>query len=207
MIDPTVFWTYVLIVLGFVFIPGPATLMAVARATSSGTRAGVATACGVAVGDIIHTCLAIIGLSAVVLASSFLFTLVKIAGAAYLVYLGLCALFAKVDVTQGETIPLTANAAFRQAITAELLNPKTALFFVAFLPQFVDPGAGYVPLHLAIFGGVLVGLGFFSTMTFALTAGGLGARLRKSVTFQRWQNRVVGSIYCGLGLRLALQER
>lgn len=207
MIDPTVFWTYVLIVLGFVFIPGPATLMAVARATSSGTRAGVATACGVAVGDIIHTCLAIIGLSAIVLASSFLFTLVKIAGAAYLVYLGLCALFAKVDVTQGETISLTANAAFRQAITAELLNPKTALFFVAFLPQFVDPGAGYVPLQLAIFGGVLVGLGFLSTMTFALTAGGLGTRLRTSVTFQRWQNRVVGSIYCGLGLRLALQER
>ncbi|MEM8803900.1 MAG: LysE family translocator, partial [Pseudomonadota bacterium] len=69
------------------------------------------------------------------------------------------------------------------------------------------PGAGYVPLQLAIFGGVLVGLGFLSTMTFALTAGGLGTGLRKSVTFQRWQNRVVGSIYCGLGLRLALQER
>lgn len=207
MIDPTVFWTYVVIVLGFVFIPGPATLMAVARATSSGTRAGVATACGVAVGDVIHTCFAIIGLSAVVLASSFLFTLVKIAGAAYLVYLGLCALFAKVEVTKGETILLSSKAAFRQAITAELLNPKTALFFVAFLPQFVDPGAGYVPLQLAIFGGVLVGLGFLSTMTFALTAGGLGTGLRKSVTFQRWQNRVVGSIYCGLGLRLALQER
>ena len=207
MIDPTIFWTYVLIVLGFVFIPGPATLMAVARATSSGTRAGIATACGIAVGDIIHTCLAIIGLSAIVLASSFLFTLVKIAGAAYLVYLGLCALFAKVDVTPGEVVPLTAQAALRQAITAELLNPKTALFFVAFLPQFVAPENGYVALQLAVFGSILVGLGFLSTMTFALTAGTLGSRLRNNLVFQRWQNRIVGSIYCALGLRLALQER
>ena len=207
MIDPTIFWTYVLIVLGFVFIPGPATLMAVARATSSGTRAGIATACGIAVGDIIHTCLAIIGLSAIVLASSFLFTLVKIAGAAYLVYLGLCALFAKVDATPGEVVPLTAQAALRQAITAELLNPKTALFFVAFLPQFVAPENGYVALQLAVFGSILVGLGFLSTMTFALTAGGLGSRLRNNLVFQRWQNRIVGSIYCALGLRLALQER
>ncbi len=207
MIEPTVLWTYVAIVAGFVFIPGPATLMAVARSTSSGTKAGVATACGVAVGDVIHTLLAIIGLSALILASSFLFTLVKIAGAAYLVYLGLRALFAKVEIAPGETIALSPQAAFRQAIVAELLNPKTALFFVAFLPQFVDPSKGFVALQLAVFGAILVGLGFVSTMLFALTAGGLGTRLRKSLTFQRWQNRVVGSIYCGLGARLALQDR
>ncbi|MEO1505548.1 MAG: LysE family translocator, partial [Pseudomonadota bacterium] len=95
MIDPTTLATYVLVVLGFVFIPGPATMLTMARASTSGTKVGVATGLGIAAGDLIHTAMAVIGLSAIILASATLFTIVKYAGAAYLIYLGLCAILEK----------------------------------------------------------------------------------------------------------------
>ncbi|MEO0383603.1 MAG: LysE family translocator [Pseudomonadota bacterium] len=208
MIDQATLITYILIVLGFVFIPGPATVLTVARATTSGTRVGVATGLGIAVGDIIHTALAVIGLSAIILASAFLFSVIKYLGAAYLVYLGLRALFAKTpDPTTQSTVPLSPSAAFRQAILAEVLNPKTALFFLAFLPQFVNPQNGFVLGQLAILGVIMVALGLFSTLVFALAAGKIGSLLRTNRTVLRWQGKVVGSIYCALGIRLALQER
>ncbi|MFN3170479.1 MAG: LysE family translocator [Hyphomicrobiales bacterium] len=208
MIDQATLITYILIVLGFVFIPGPATVLTVARATTSGTRVGVATGLGIAVGDLIHTALAVIGLSAIILASAFLFSVIKYLGAAYLVYLGLRALFAKApDPTTRSTVPLSPLAAFRQAILAEVLNPKTALFFLAFLPQFVNPQNGFVLGQLAILGVIMVALGLFSTLVFALAAGKIGSFLRTHPTVLRWQGKVVGSIYCALGVRLALQER
>lgn len=208
MIDQATLTTYILIVLGFVFIPGPATVLTVARATTSGTRVGVATGLGIAVGDLIHTALAVIGLSAIILASAFLFSVIKYLGAAYLVYLGLRALFAKVpDPTTQSTVPLSPSAAFRQAILAEVLNPKTALFFLAFLPQFVNLQNGFVLGQLAILGVIMVVLGLLSTLVFALAAGKIGGFLRTNRAVLRWQGKVVGSIYCALGLRLALQER
>lgn len=208
MIDQTTLITYTLIVLGFVFIPGPATVLTVARATTSGTRVGVATGLGIAVGDLIHTALSVIGLSAVILASAFLFSLIKYIGAAYLVYLGLRALFDRApDPTMQKTLPLSASSAFRQAILAEVLNPKTALFFLAFLPQFVNPQNGAVMAQLVVFGVILVALGLVSTLSFALAAGKVGHVLRTHPAVLRWQGKVVGSIYCALGIRLALQER
>jgi len=208
MIDPLVLLTYALIVLGFVFIPGPATLLTVARATTSGPKVGIATGAGITFGDILPTLMAIVGISAIIAASATLFTLIKIAGAAYLVYLGLRAIFEKasVDIGQGR-VPISASLAFRQAVVAEVLNPKTALFFLAFLPQFVQPERGHVALQLAILGIVFAVIGFFSTIVYSLAAGGLGAFLRRNPTVLRWQGKVVGSIYCALGLRLALQDR
>lgn len=208
MIEPALLLTYTAIVAGFVVIPGPATLLTVARASTSGTRASLATAAGIAVGDLVHTVLAVVGLSALVLTSAVMFTLIKYLGAAYLIWLGLRAIFERpVGDTVRRTLPVTPRKAFRQAVAAELLNPKTAMFFIAFLPQFVVPGNGAVTLQLAVFGAILIGLGFLSTTFFALTAGGIGGWLRRSPTVLRWQGRVVGSIYCTLGLRLALQER
>lgn len=208
MIDHATLITYVLIVLGFVFIPGPATVLTVARATSSGTKVGVATALGVAVGDLIHTALAVIGLSAIILASAFLFTVVKYIGAAYLIYLGLRAIFEKApDPTATKILALSPPKAFRQAILAEVLNPKTALFFLAFLPQFVNPANGLVMVQLTLLGVILVALGLVSTLFFALAAGHIGAFLRSHPAVLRWQGKVVGTIFCSLGIRLALQER
>lgn len=208
MIDQTTLVAYVLIVLGFVFIPGPATLLTVARASTSGTRVGIATGAGIAAGDIVHTAMAIIGVSAIIAASAVLFSLIKYAGAAYLIYLGLRAILetAPTDLSQGQA-PITASRAFRQAVLAEVLNPKTALFFLAFLPQFVEPANGYVMLQLSIFGALFVLLGLLSTVVFAVCAGALGSFLRRNPVVLRWQGKVVGGIYCALGARLALQER
>ncbi|WP_287803983.1 LysE family translocator [Diaphorobacter sp.] len=209
MIDWATLITYVAIVLGFVFIPGPATLLTVARATTSGTRVGVATGAGIAAGDVIHTAMAIIGISALIAASATLFSIVKYLGAAYLVYLGIQAILAKTtsQPTTAGALPVTAQKAFRQAILAEVLNPKTALFFLAFLPQFVHPENGSVSLQLTTLGIIFVLLGLVSTLVFAIGAGGLGKFLRRNPAVLKWQGKVVGGIYCALGVRLALQER
>ena len=209
MIDWATLITYVSIVLGFVFIPGPATLLTVARATSSGTRVGIATGAGIAAGDVIHTFTAIVGISAIIAASATLFSIVKYLGAAYLVFLGVQAIIAKSpsDPAAAGSALITPQTAFRQAIVAEVLNPKTALFFLAFLPQFVDSGNGLVTLQLAIFGTIFVLMGLLSTVIFAVSAGRLGNFLRRNPAVLKWQGKIVGGIYCALGIRLALQER
>lgn len=208
MIDATTLAAYVAIVLGFVFIPGPATLLTVARATSSGPRVGIATGAGIAAGDLVHTVMAVVGLSAIIATSAMLFSIIKYLGAAYLIYLGIRALFERpaTDPAAGMRT-IGVGAAFRQAILAEVLNPKTALFFLAFLPQFVKPENGSAVLQLLVLGALFVLIGLFSTVVFALAAGRLGSFLRRNPTVLKWQGKVVGGIYCALGLRLALQDR
>ena len=208
MIDMATLFTYVAIVLGFVFIPGPATLLTVARATSSGTKVGIATGAGIAAGDVIHTFMAIVGISAVIAASALLFSVIKYIGAGYLLYLGVRAIIEKTPTELMTCVmPITAGKAFRQAILTEILNPKTALFFLAFLPQFVRSENGVVVLQLMMLGLVFVLLGLLSTVVFAVGAGRLGSFLRRNPKVLRWQGKVVGAIYCALGIRLALQHR
>ncbi|TPJ75294.1 LysE family translocator [Mesorhizobium sp. B2-6-2] len=208
MIDPATLVTYIAVVFGFVFIPGPATLLTVARATSSGTKVGIATGAGVAAGDVIHTIMAIVGISAIIAASAMLFSIVKYIGAAYLVYLGIRAILEKAPADlAARMLPISAGKAFRQAILTEVLNPKTALFFLAFLPQFVHLQGGFVMLQLMLLGIIFVLLGLFSTIVFAVSAGGLGSLLRRNPAVLKWQGKVVGGIYCALGIRLALQQR
>lgn len=208
MIDLSTLMAYVAVVLGFVFIPGPATLLTVARATSSGTRVGIATGAGVAAGDVFHTVMAMVGISAIIAMSATLFSVVKYIGAAYLVYLGIRAIIERTpaDPTAG-ALAISASRAFRQAVLTEVLNPKTALFFLAFLPQFVRPENGSVMLQLMTLGIVFVLLGLFSTVVFAVSAGRLGTFLRRNPSVVKWQGKVVGGIYCALGVRLALQQR
>ena len=208
MIDHATLIAYVFIVLGFVFIPGPATLLTMARAVSSGTRAGIATGAGIAAGDLIHTSMAIVGLSAIIATSALLFSIVKYAGAAFLIYLGIRAMLDKAPLELNTGAPaISAGRAFRQAVLTEVLNPKTALFFLAFLPQFVRPEHGSITVQLAILGIVFVLLGLVSTVVFAVGAGRLGNLLRRHPTVVKWQGKVVGTIYCAVGVRLALQER
>src|SRR5215470_12505799 len=208
MIDHATLLTYLAVLTGFVFIPGPAVLMTVARAASSGTKAGLATGLGIAVGDLGHTALAVFGLSALLAASAALFALVKYAGAAYLVFLGIKAMLARAEgAWPAGAAPIATRTAFRQAVLAELLNPKSALFFLAFLPQFVVPGNGAVAAQLAVLGLLFVLMGAVSTMLFAIGAGRIGRFLRRNAAVLRWQGKVVGVIYCALGVRLALQAR
>ena len=208
MISLSTLVAYVLVVLGFAFIPGPATLLTITRATSSGTRAGIATSAGIAAGDIVHTFMAVVGISAIVATSAALFTIVKYVGAAYLVYLGIRAIIEKTPANLAAgTLAISAGKAFRQAVLTEVLNPKTALFFLAFLPQFVRPENGSVMLQLMILGVIFVVLGLFSTVIFAVSAGGVGKFLRRNPSVVKWQGKFVGGIYCALGVRLALQQR
>lgn len=208
MIDQTTLITYLAILFGFVFIPGPAVLLTLARASGSGTKTGLATALGIAAGDLIHTFMAVVGISAIILASAFLFSVIKYLGAAYLVYLGLRAIFEKVEMSHpGPTGRITPTAAFQQAILAEVLNPKSALFFLAFLPQFVRPENGSVTLQLIVLGVLFVLVGLVSTVIVAVSAGGVGSFLRRHPMVLRWQGKFVGGIYCALGVRLAFQEK
>lgn len=208
MIDPTTLITFTGVAIGFVLLPGPAMLLTITRATSSGTRVGIATGAGIAAGDMIHTLMAVVGISAIIAASAMLFSIIKYIGAAYLVYLGIGVILKKslIDLAT-QTRPISTGTAFRQAILAEVLNPKTALFFLALLPQFVRPENGSVMVQLAVLGILYVLLGFAGTVAFALGAGTLGNFLRRSPKVLKWQNKVVGGIYCLLGVRLALQER
>lgn len=208
LIDQTTLITYTIILFGFMFIPGPAVVLTVARATSSGTRAGIATGLGIAIGDLFHTAMAVLGVSAIILASAFLFSAIKYLGAAYLIYLGIRAILEKANPLTGmRAAEIKSQDAFTQAMIAEILNPKSALFFLAFLPQFVQPENGAVAMQLAILGVLFVLVGLLSTLVFALGAGSIGKFLRQNPVVLKWQGKVVGGVYCALGVRLALQDR
>jgi len=208
MIDSTTLLTYLAILVGFVFIPGPAVLLTLARASTSGTQVGLATGFGIAVGDLIHTLLAVVGISAVVFASAVLFNAIKYLGAAYLIFLGIQAIIEKVDLEDPrEEKVLTTAMAFRQAVLAEVLNPKSAMFFLAFLPQFVKTENGAVWFQLVQLGVLFVLMGLLSTVVVAISAGRLSIYLHTHPLIAKWQGKFVGCIYCGLGLRVALQEQ
>jgi threonine/homoserine/homoserine lactone efflux protein len=208
MIDQATLLTYLAVLTGFVFLPGPAVLLTLARSASSGPRAGIATGLGIATGDLAHTAMAVFGLSAILAASALLFTIIKYAGAAYLIYLGIRAICEKTEIgSLFQTPRISIAQAYRQAVVAELLNPKSALFFLAFLPQFVHPGNGAVPMQLAFLGFLFVLLGVASSTAYALAGGSISHFLRRNAFVARWQGKVVGGIYCALGIRLALQER
>jgi threonine/homoserine/homoserine lactone efflux protein len=208
MIDRGTLLTYLATLTAFMVIPGPAVLLTLARSMSGGRRVGLATALGISAGDLGHTALAVFGLSAVLAASLLIFNLIKYAGAAYLVYLGIRAFIERTDaLPDGGAAPIGVGRAFRQAALTEILNPKSAMFFLAFLPQFVRPENGALAPQLAMLGALFVLVGTASTVIFALAAGSIGNALKHSAAAGRWRGRVLGSIYCGLGLRLALEER
>jgi threonine/homoserine/homoserine lactone efflux protein len=208
MIDSTTLLALMAVVVGLFLIPGPAVLLVLARGTSGGRAVGVATGLGIAMGDLVHTLFATVGLSAVLMTSALAFNIVKYVGAAYLVWLGIKALRDKGDVLALPAAKRVRPAqAFRQAILMEMLNPKTALFFLAFLPQFVRPANGAVTWQLFELGGVEVAMSIVYTSLIALAAGSVGRWLIRHPAIGRWQGKVIGAIYVGLGLRLAAQQR
>lgn len=208
MPDATVLLIYLAVIIGFVVFPGPSILLIFARATSSGTRVGLATSIGIGLGDVIHTLLAVVGVSAIVIASAEAFVVIRLLGAGYLVYIGVRTLMGTSDRREGAPSPaITPRTAFRQACLAEVLNPKTAMFFLAFLPQFVSAENGAIWSQLLVLGLLFVGVGTCATGLVALFAGAFGQGLRRYPLITRWQGRVVGGLYCALGIRQALQPR
>lgn len=220
MLDLSTLGTFVAVVLGLFVIPGPAVLLVLTRTAQGGRRAGILTGLGIATGDFIHTMGAAVGLSALLMTSSLAFNAVKFVGAAYLFYLGVRALRDKRqhDASTASTsatdehdsrarAPVSGAKAFMQAIPAEVLNPKTALFFLAFLPQFVRPEHGSTFAQLLTLGLIFVALSALYTTLLVLSIGPLGAVLKRLGWLARWQNKIVGVLFISLGLRVAVQSR
>jgi len=186
-------------------IPGPAVLYVVARSIHQGRRAGLASVLGIHVGTLFHIAGATAGLSALIVSSAVAFSAVKIAGAVYLVGLGLWTLFSRsadTEIALGDERSL--GRAFAQGIVVNVLNPKTALFFLAFLPQFVDRNAPHPALQIAFLGLLFAALGLITDSLWALAAGTAGGLLRRSRRFVRVQRYVTGTVYVGLGVATAL---
>ena len=199
---------FVVAALALLLVPGPAVLYVVARSLQQGRRAGLASVLGIHVGTLAHIAAATVGLSALVVSSAVAFTAVKVAGAAYLIGLGLWTLLsrrAERDVALGSERNL--RRAFAQGIVVNVLNPKTALFFLAFLPQFVDADAAHPAAQIAFLGVLFALLGLVTDSLWALAAGTAGGVLRRSERLLRGQRYVAGSVYVGLGVATAFAGR
>ena len=203
---PDAFLVFTLAALALAIVPGPAVLYIVAQSVQGGRRAGVVSALGVSTGGLVHVAAAVIGLSAVLAASASAFTAVKIAGAVYLVWLGIRTLLSKDDAIAGRRAEPTLARTYRQGVVVNVLNPKTALFFLAFLPQFVDPD-GSTRGQLAILGITFVVIALATDLIWALVAGTAGAVMKRSRTFLRIQRYVSGTIFIGLGALAATTGR
>jgi len=187
-------------------VPGPAVLYIVAQSVPGGRRAGVVSALGVSTGGLFHVAAAVIGLSALLAASAEAFTVVKLLGAAYLVWLGIRTLLSRDERIGGRRVEPTLGRTYRRGVVVNVLNPKTALFFLAFLPQFVDPD-GSTRGQLAVLGLTFVLIALTSDLVWALVAGTAGGVLRRSRTFLRIQRYVSGTIFLGLGALAATAGR
>ena len=200
---------YILVVLMLFMIPGPAVMVTVSQTIKGGKRNGLITGLGLAVGDLIHTFAAIVGLSAILMTSSFAFEVVKYAGAVYLVYLGITSIIKKSkNIEKPVEEKVNTAKTFRQALLIELLNPKTALFFLAFLPQFVRTDSYPVTLQLLVLGLTFVLMGIIYTTLLAFLTSMLGEKLlAKTNQSSHWMGKIVGMVYIGLGLKLALQSQ
>ena len=188
-----------------VFTPGPNTLYIIARSMQQGRRAGIISSLGVELGTLIHVAAAAFGISALLLSSALVFGVVKYAGAAYLIYLGVKTLLTRDKNPAAERVEeASLRRTFSQAVLVNVSNPKSAIFFFAFLPQFINPERGAAATQILCLGAVVVVLGFTSGSVYSLLAGGIGNLLRGNLKFLRGQRYFAGSVYIGLGLTTAL---
>lgn len=200
MFDSTTLALFITAALALLITPGPAVLYIVARSIDQGRWAGIVSVLGVQVGASFHIAAAAIGISAVLASSALAFSVIKLIGAGYLVYLGVRKWLEPTPELDLEAPPPQPyGRIFRQGMIVNLLNPKTALFFFAFLPQFINPDHGSTVVQVMLLGGLFIGLATCSDSTYALLAGMLGNWLRRSRAWAFGQKYVAGSIYIALG--------
>jgi threonine/homoserine/homoserine lactone efflux protein len=193
--------------LALIVVPGPAVTYVVTQSLDKGRSAGLVSALGIAGGGLVHVAAATAGLSALIASSASAFTVVKLVGAAYLIAIGLWRLTGRGENETADREPVAARRLFWQGALVNVLNPKTALFFLAFLPQFVDPHRGAVALQAAVLGVVFVALAVVSDSTYAVVTAALATRLRDSRRAQQVRRYVSGIIFVALGVTAAAARR
>jgi threonine/homoserine/homoserine lactone efflux protein len=201
--DPHSLGLFALAAIALLVIPGPAVLYVIAQSAEHGRRAGLVSVAGLHLGTFVHTAAAAVGVSALVVSSALAFSVVKYAGAAYLVYLGMRRFVTREPLERVEAQDEPLARLFRQGVIVNVLNPKTALFFLAFLPQFVNPDKT-VWTQVVVFGVTFVVLGLFSDSLYALAAGTLGRTIRRRRDAFRYAS---GTVFVGLGAAAAFAKR
>ncbi len=208
MPETTLLLGFVAAALIVLLIPGPAVVYVVARSLAQGLRAGLVSVLGLTVGCLVHVAAATVGLSAILVTSAVAFEVVKALGAAYLIFLGIRTILGSGHAeAPGELSPRSLGRLFADGVLVNALNPKIAVFFLAFLPQFVDPAAGAVTRQVLFLGLLYVLLGLLTDGAYALLAGHVrnwvGRRLQQSP----WPRHASGLVYIGLGVGTALADR
>jgi threonine/homoserine/homoserine lactone efflux protein len=211
MMPLDLYLSYLVAALIVIAAPGPDSLNSLAIGISRGRREGVAFALGVGVGCLTHTVWAMLGISAIVAASATLFSVIKWIGVAYLVWLGIQSLRSRGSIAaMTDARPSNANAAqrFRQGVLTNALNPKVMLFFLAFLPQFVDPQHGVAVIwQLGLMGLTFTVITALAYSALAWSAGSVGARLIKQPRIALWLERATGIVFIAMAARLAFADR
>ena len=217
LFDTSTLLAYLATAVVLVVIPGPGTAWIVAQTVAGGTARGLRAGLGLETATLIHALAAGLGLSAVLATSALAFEVLKYAGALYLVWLGIKAWRSGGQAPADDPHPAPAEVSapaaaslggvYWRSVVTGVLNPKVALFFLAFLPQFVHPERGFVWLQFLLLGALLSMIGFTNSAVLSTMIGRFGRKLRGNGAFARWRQRVLGTFFIGLGLRLALQQR
>jgi threonine/homoserine/homoserine lactone efflux protein len=204
------FWLFVTSGLLLNIMPGPDTAYIVGRSVQTGWRGGVAAALGIGTGCLAHVVAAAIGLSALLVASATAFTAVKWLGAGYLCYIGLTILFSRTqksdEPAREGTGPVSLSRVFWQGALTNVLNPKVAMFFLAFLPQFVDTDAPHKPLAFLALGLIFIFNGTLWCLAVAVAAARAAGRVQRSGAIMAWINRGLGALFVYLGARIAFSQ-
>jgi threonine/homoserine/homoserine lactone efflux protein len=208
LIEPAQLVYFVAVSAALTLLPGPDILFVLTQSISSGKKAGMATACGLCTGLLFHTTAAALGVSAIIYQSALAFTLLKYAGALYLIYLAFRA------VREGDSFMSSASVTecsasllYKRGILMNLLNPKVSIFFLAFLPQFVNTGTGNVPLQMVFLGCMFFIQALVIFFMISLSAGHIGTRLMERPGIGKYVNRAKAGIFTAIGLQLALSQR
>jgi threonine/homoserine/homoserine lactone efflux protein len=203
--DSGTVWVFCLTAVALLVIPGPAVLYVVVQGAEQGRRVGLASVLGIHLGTLVHVAAATVGLSALIVASSLAFNAVKFAGAMYLIFIGVRKLLGRDEprLEPGRQ-KVSYRRAFMRGAVVNVLNPKTALFFLALLPQFIDTDRGGVWSQALLLGLVFVGLGLVTDSLYALAAGTVGGFLRRRRRTMRYGS---GLVFVGLGAAAALAKR
>jgi threonine/homoserine/homoserine lactone efflux protein len=206
IVEPGTLAVFALAALAILAVPGPAVVYIVTRSIHQGRAAGLASVLGIHVGTLVHLAAATAGLSAILVSSAGAFTVVKLLGALYLIAIGIRTLLGRGEAGASDVQrpPRRRRRDFAEGVVVNVLNPKTALFFLAFLPQFVDPSHGRAWLQILALGLTFMALGLVTDSIWALAAWTAGETLRRSRRWALGQRYVSGSVFVGLGLVTAL---